>query len=368
MLYPLKFRPIFQERVWGGRNLERLFQKPLPPEIPIGESWEISDRPGAVSEIANGPLAGKTLRWLMEEHRDELLGKSLGAPASSPANGSDTVNVPAGTPALPGQDRFPLLIKILDAQEKLSIQVHPPAQVAKQLGGEAKTEMWYIADATPDAELYVGLKRGVTRGQFENAVQNGTVAGSVHRIPVKSGDVMFLPSGRLHAIGGGNVIFEIQQNSDTTYRVFDWNRKGIDGKPRELHVPESLASIDFEDFEPGLITSKYSRNPVMKVRYLVDDPLFRVDACQVKRGQRFYLRSDAFQILAVIRGRAEVQGSGDWGRESGARSQESVSVQAGEFVLLPASLGRTTVVAEKQFEFLHVQPGIFGGGGPGREG
>src|SRR3954470_20152606 len=242
MLYPLKFQPIFKERVWGGRNLERLYGKQLPPAVPIGESWEITDRDGDVSQIANGPLAGKTLRWLMQEHGAQLLGEA------SQATG-----------------RFPLLIKILDAQEKLSIQVHPPAAVAKELGGEAKTELWYIADATPEADLYVGLKKGVTRQDFEGAITSGTVAERVHRIPVRAGDVMFLPSGRLHAIGAGNVIFEIQQNSDTTYRVFDWNRKGPDGRPRELQGAKWLASINFDDFEPRLMASQYSRNPVMKV-------------------------------------------------------------------------------------------------------
>jgi len=323
MLYPLKFRPIFQERVWGGRNLERLYNKKLPPNTLVGESWEISDRPEAVSELENGPLAGKNLHWLMQEHGSDLLGE-----------------------AKADNGKFPLLIKILDAQEKLSLQVHPPAKVAKELGGEPKTEMWYIADATPEAALYVGLKEGITRAQFEQAIRDGTVADLVNRIPVKAGDVMFLPSGRLHAIGGGNVIFEIQQNSDTTYRVFDWNRPGTDGKPRQLHVSQSLASIDFNDFEPSLIQSKYSRNPVMKVRYLVDNPLFRVDACQVKRGQRFYLSGPVVQVVGIIRGRLKV-----------GYGEHQLEGAAGEFILLPACLERVTFVAETQIEFLHIQAG-----------
>ncbi|HEX5399342.1 MAG TPA: type I phosphomannose isomerase catalytic subunit, partial [Verrucomicrobiae bacterium] len=188
MLYPLTFQPIFKERVWGGRELERLYAKALPPGTPIGESWEISDRPGDASVIANGPLAGKTLRWLMENHADELLGEA------GPATGG----------------RFPLLCKILDAREKLSLQVHPPADRAKELKGEPKTEMWFIADAAPDAELYVGLKQGVTRTVFETKIADGSVADCFHRIPVRAGDVMFLPSGRVHAIGAGLVIFEIQ--------------------------------------------------------------------------------------------------------------------------------------------------------------
>src|SRR5215204_1529056 len=263
MLYPLTFQPIFKERIWGGRNLERLYRKQLPAKNAIGESWEITDRPEGVSVIANGPLAGKTLRWLMEHHAGELLGAER-AEAKT----------------------FPLLVKILDAQDKLSLQVHPPAARARELKGEPKTEMWFIADATPAADLFVGLKRGVTRADFERKVADGSVAECFHHIPVKPGDTMFLPSGRVHAIGAGNVIFEIQQNSDTTYRAFDWNRLGLDGKPRELHIEQSLASIDFHDVEPSLIKSIYSRNPTMKVRYVVDDPLFRVDGYQVKRGLR----------------------------------------------------------------------------------
>src|SRR5208282_2442170 len=129
--------------------------------------------------------------------------------------------------------RFPLLVKILDAQEKLSLQVHPPAPLAAKLGGEPKTEMWYIAAAKPGAELYAGLKRGVTRRQFEQAIRDATVAECFHRLQVRAGDALFLPSGRVHALGAGLVVFEIQQNSDTTYRVFDWDRVGLDGKPRE---------------------------------------------------------------------------------------------------------------------------------------
>jgi mannose-6-phosphate isomerase len=321
MLYPLIFQPIFKERLWGGRNLERLYGKSIPAGVPIGESWEISDRPGDVSLIANGPLAGKDLRWLMENHSAELLGQSQ----------------PPGM-------RFPLLIKILDAQEKLSLQVHPPAELAASLSGEPKTEMWYIAEAAPEADLFVGLKRGATRAEFERRIGDGTVAECFHRVPVKTGDVMFLPSGRVHAIGAGNVIFEIQQNSDTTYRVFDWNRMGLDGKPRELHIAQSLASIDFNDFEPRLIQSIYSRNATLKVRYLVDDPLFRVDACQVKRGQRFYIRSDGAQVIGMLRGRLQIE-----------HGETKLTVAAGQFALLPACLERVTIIAETQVEFLQVQ-------------
>lgn len=302
MLYPLTFQPIFKERVWGGRNLQRLFAKSLPPGPPIGESWEISDRPGDVSVIANGPLAGKDLHWLVENHREALL---------------------AGARLEAG--RFPLLIKLLDAQEKLSLQVHPPADKAKELGGDPKTEMWYIADAEPDAELYVGLKRGVTKTEFERKIADGSVADCFHRIRVMPGDAMFLPSGRVHAIGAGLVIFEIQQNSDTTYRVFDWNRLGLDGKARELHVAQSLASMDFNDFEPPLIQTTFSGEGGVQRRPLVDDPLFAVEALRFAEGAKTNLPADRMHIVACLTGALRVRGGGT-----------VVALSPGQFCLVPA--------------------------------
>ena len=318
-LYPFLFEPIFKERIWGGRKLESLYRKALPPGQSIGESWEVCDRTDDNSVIRNGPLKGRNLRWLMENHRLALMG---------------------GATDLEG--RFPLLIKLLDARETLSLQVHPPVDKAKELGGHPKTEMWYVTAAEPEAKLYAGLKRGTTRQEFEKRLGQGTVAECFHQIPVKEGSVMFLPSGRVHALGAGIVLFEIQQNSDTTYRVDDWNRKDASGKPRELHIPQSLASIDFADYEPGLIDSAFSENRTMKVRYLVNHPLFRVDAVQVKKGQRFYLSVDAAVILAVVKGGLEVGG-------------EKVGI--GEFVLLPAALERVTVVAPQASLFLQIQPG-----------
>ena len=322
MLYPLTFEPILKERVWGGRNLERLYGKALPPGRPIGESWEITDRPEGVSVIANGPLAGRNLRWLMEQHGPDLLGASAPGPAG----------------------RFPLLIKILDACDKLSLQVHPPASVAARLGGEPKTEMWYVAEAAPGAELYAGLKPGVTRAEFERRVGDGSVEGCFHRVAVRAGDVMFLPSGRVHALGAGLVIFEVQENSDTTYRVFDWNRPGLDGKPRELHLEPSLASIDFNDFEPSPVRSIYSRNPTLSIRYLVENPLFVVNGCQVRRGARFYLRGPGFQIVGLLSGELRLAANG-----------QEVVLQPGGFVLLPAALERTAITAGRKSEYLHIE-------------
>lgn len=226
---PIVFEPLFMERVWGGRRLESLFGKNLPPGGPIGESWELVDREDCQSVVAAGPLKGKTLHELWTTQREEIFG----------ANCQDT-------------PRFPLLFKLLDCEECLSVQVHPPADVADDLCGEPKTEMWFMVHTGDHASVYAGLKRGVTREQFEAALSSGAVADLIHQLPTRAGDAIFIPSGRVHAIGAGNVIFEVQQNSDTTYRVFDWNRLGLDGQPRALHLSESLASIDFADPEPQL--------------------------------------------------------------------------------------------------------------------
>jgi len=222
----LVFKPIFQERIWGGRKLEELFGKNIPAGKRIGESWEIVDRPEVQSMVRDGPLADRSLHDLWVNFREEVFGKVRDTP------------------------RFPLLIKLLDAREKVSLQVHPAEEVAESLGGEAKTEFWYVAAAEPGAEIYVGLRRTMAREQFEHALRSGTVAECVHAVPVKEGDAMFLPSGRFHAIGTGNVLVEVQQNSNTTYRLFDWNRLDDTGQSRSLHIEEALQCIDFNDVRP----------------------------------------------------------------------------------------------------------------------
>jgi mannose-6-phosphate isomerase len=325
MLYPFVFQPIFKDRIWGGRELERLYRKNIPADQPTGESWEISDRPGDASVITNGPLAGKNLRWLMENHAAEILG--------------------GAKPAAEG--RFPLLCKILDAREKLSLQVHPPASKAKELKGEPKTEMWFIADAAPDASLYVGLKNGVTRAEFEQKISDGSVADCFHRIPVKAGDTMFLPSGRVHAIGDGLVIFEIQQNSDTTYRVFDWNRVGLDGKPRELHIAQSLASIDFNDIEPKLVPANYRQGPNFKFRQLVEDPLFTVQELVFDNIGSVKLSGEYLRIIAVTKGAATIADD-----SSGIVAQ----LKPGGFCLIPACLKNVEVKASANTSFLVTEP------------
>jgi mannose-6-phosphate isomerase len=228
---PIAFAPLFMERVWGGRTLETRYGKALPEGPPIGEAWEVVDREEAQSVVVGGRFAGRTLHALWTEDRERLFGARA-----------------AGL-----GERFPILIKLLDAVETLSVQVHPPTHLADGLGGEPKNELWYLTATAPGAHLFVGLRGGVTREAFSAALEAGDdVSAMLHRVDVQPGDAIFIPSGRVHAIGAGCLIMEIQQNSDTTYRVFDFNRPGLDGEPRELHVEQSMASIDWDDVEPPL--------------------------------------------------------------------------------------------------------------------
>ena len=284
------------ERIWGGQKLADLFGKNLPAGKRVGESWEIVDREEAQSVVAEGPFTGKTLHDLWTNYRAEIFGNAQEAPNPT------------------GLSRFPILIKLLDAEEKLSLQVHPPAKVATRLGGEPKTEFWYVARADPGAELYVGLRKKSTVEEFRRALDAGTAAEHLHAVKVKAGDGMFLPSGRFHAIGGGNVLVEVQQNSDTTYRVFDWNRVDDSGKPRQLHVEQALASIDFTDVQPDLVEAKGE--------VLVKNELFEVQKWNLIQ-TREIAPPGKFAIVCCLTGRL---GCAD------------VEIGPGNFMLVPASL------------------------------
>lgn len=299
---PLTFKPLYMERVWGGRELERVYGRKLPdPRQPFGESWEIVDREKEQSVVDHGPLAGSTLHDLWSTRREEIFGAGY-----------------------EGHDRFPILIKVLDARDDSSIQVHPPVHLAAQLGGEPKTEMWFIADCDAGAKLYVGLKNGVSRADFEKAIENGTVEQCVHAVSPQVGDSIFIASGRLHAIGAGFLIHEIQQNSDTTYRVFDWNRMGLDGKPRELHVAESMASIDFDDFEPGMDTPDGEN--------LATCAYFKTDKKSLGAGETLANPGDAFSIVSVV--------------EGSLRSAEGRTFEKGQFLLLPKGASPVTAAED----------------------
>jgi mannose-6-phosphate isomerase len=287
---PIVFQPIFMERIWGGRRLESLYGKRLPPAIRIGESWEIVDRPEAQSVVHDGLFRGLTLHALWRKHRQQIFG------------------------AVPETTRFPILAKLLDAQENLSLQVHPPAAIARELGGKPKSEFWYFADAAPKAEIFAGLKKSSTRGAFVKALKQGEVQSHAHQISVGTGDALFLPSGRLHAVGAGNLIVEIQQNSDTTYRVFDWDRVQKGGAPRKLHIAEALQCIDFSDWEPSLLKQEGE--------LLVRQSFFQIEKWLLQKEREIAPRG-SFAIVVCLTGALECAG---------------VQFKPGDFFLVPAEL------------------------------
>ena len=293
----IRFPPIYMERIWGGRKLANRLGRELPGMQLIGEAWEVVDREEAQSVVAAGPFKGKTLHDLWTNHRAEIF----------------------GTRHVKAVPRFPLLCKLLDARDRLSVQVHPPAAIAPQLGGEPKTEMWYFLACDPGSRIYAGLVSGTTRESFAAALGDGTVESKLHVLPTQEGDSIFIPSGRLHAIGEGNLIVEIQQNSDTTYRVFDWNRVGLDGKPRELHVEQSMVSTDFDDFAPPL---NHAESGV-----LAECEHFRVEKRRLDRATTLNNPGD-FAIVTVVQGAARC------GEET---------FRAGDFYLLTA--GSTAVTS-----------------------
>jgi len=245
-LYPLKFKPIFKQRVWGGQKLREFFDKDIPPGEKIGESWELADLPDDKSVIANGGLAGQTLGSAIKKYPKEITGnENFAGP-------------------------FPLLIKFLDAQDILSVQVHPDPQTCRRLGkGKPKTECWYIISAAPGAVIYKGLKKGVSKKKFAEAITKGTAADMLTKVPVEPGQCHFLPAGTAHSIGAGLLIAEIQTPSDTTYRLFDFNRVDDAGRLRELHIEEALESIHFGTSGDNLTVTTIGR--------LVDCEHFKVD-------------------------------------------------------------------------------------------
>lgn len=309
----LRFRPIYQERVWGGRALESALGRTLPAAAPIGESWEIVDRPEAQSTVVGGVFNGRTLREVIAQNAALIMGPKWSA-----------------------EKPFPILVKWLDCRERLSLQVHPPAAVAGELRGEPKTENWYIAHTAPNAHLIVGLKRGVTREQFERAIGDNSVERCVHHFPVAVGDSILVHSGQVHAIDAGNLILEIQQNSDTTYRVYDWGRTGLDGKPRQLHIAQSLRSIDWTDFEPVPVRGSPTSGTI------ADCAEFSIRRVVLGAGERVQMRADEQpRLLSVVSGTVRV------GTETGTASRAPFGQKLGrgENVLLPYA-GAFTFIAE----------------------
>jgi len=294
-IYPLKFNPIFKQRIWGGQKLREVFDKDIPAGEKIGESWELADLPDDKSVIVNGELAGQILISAIEKYPREI-------------TGDENFSGP-----------FPLLIKFLDAEDILSVQVHPDPETCRRLGkGEPKTECWYIISAEPGAVIYKGLKKGVTKERFAEAIKKGNVAEILAKVPVEAGQCHFLPAGTAHSIGAGLLIAEIQTPSDTTYRVFDWNRVDDAGKTRELHIEEALESIHFDASSDDLEVTTIGR--------LVDCEYFKIDKGHQGKNCEVLLSPGKMKTLIIISGFGTILGS----------EGNPVGFKAGDTLLVPA--------------------------------
>lgn len=317
-IYPLTFEPVFRDYIWGGRRLETLYERALPPGV-VAESWEISGHPNAPTSVTDEHWRGKTLPQVMAELGTELVGRR----------------------SRKALDRglFPLLIKLLDANRDLSVQVHPDDEyaLAHERGELGKTEMWYVLHARPGAELIYGLACGVTRESFRAALRDNRLETQLHHLPIAPGDSIFIPAGTVHALLAGVVVAEIQQNSDTTYRVYDWGRLGADGLPRPLHVDKALEVTNFAQVEPGLAKPKvlYRAKGITCAR-LVHCPQFTVERIDLTAGAEYRGHCDGstFEIWGCIAGSCRVSWAG-----------EPVEVKAIRFVLFPAALGEYSLQA-----------------------
>lgn len=304
-LYPLALTSFFKTVIWGGRKLETVFHRTLPDDhSPVGEAWEICERPEFSSCVLNGPLKGRTLGSLIEEFGAGLLGSRV--------NGS----------------RFPLLVKILDARDRLSLQVHPDEAACARLGGEAepKTEMWYVIGADPGAKIVAGVAPDASPDAFWPNVNSADIEKQLHVYDAQAGDVFFIRAGCVHAIGGGNLILEVQQNSDTTYRISDWGRLGADGKPRALHVDQARECVNFAMREEPLVSRRRTADgivPLVRCSFFQADEITLSEPLDMPSpdGLSFHLISSVFGALTLSCG------------------PEKLRIEPGSSILIPASCG-----------------------------
>ncbi len=302
-IHPLKFSPILKERLWGGTKLKDVLGKPITNDI-TGESWELSAVSGDVSEVANGTLAGTSLQQLIDAHADTLLGKSVVARFGK---------------------EFPILIKFIDAKKDLSIQLHPNDALAKERHNSfGKTEMWYIMDADPDANLIVGFNKDVSQEEYAKSLEDDTLLSLLNYESVQEGDTFFINTGKIHAIGAGVLLAEIQQTSDVTYRVFDFNRRDKEGNLRELHTDLALDAIDYkkkDDFKVGYSKDENTSNT------MVDCPYFKTNFLKLTSDLIIDTAArDSFTIFMCVSGKAVI--SNEYG---------TAPIQKGETILLPAA-------------------------------
>jgi len=318
-IHPLKFHPILKERLWGGTKLKEVLNKPIKSDI-TGESWEISAVPGDISTVLNGVLSGTSLQELIDKEPEKLLGKSVFERFGK---------------------NFPVLIKFIDAQQDLSIQLHPNDELAKERHNSfGKTEMWYVMDATENANLIVGFNRDCTKQEYAESRENDTLPELLNYESVKEGDTFFINTGKIHAIGAGVLLAEIQQTSDITYRVFDFNRRDKNGNLRELHTELAVDAIDYKKKDDFRVNYLDEQN---RVNSMVECPFFKTNYLNLEKNlQQDVSNRDSFTIYVCVGGSATI--SNDYG---------NVAIKKGETVLLPATSGKIRVETENA-KFLEV--------------
>ena len=306
-LYPLRFEPIYQYRLWGGRRLSGLLSAPLPDDGPIGEAWLLSDRDDHQSQVANGPLKGQTIGELMGEFRGQLMGKLA-----------------------PRFRRFPLLLKFLDAHELLSVQVHPSDAHPELIpaGDTAKTEAWVVIDAEKGSHIYAGLRSGTTSGSLRQSLDDGTITDHLVCIAPKAGDAVFIPAGTVHTLGDDVMVFEVQQNSDTTFRLYDWGHIDPETKkPRPLQVDQAFACIAFRASDSGLVAARVETTTPVERERLFDCPAFLL--WRVLGQDRFTVgATEKPRVLVGIEGSGQITHDGT-----------PYAVGKGDVWLLPAEAG-----------------------------
>ena len=333
-MYPFKFKPIYKEKIWGGRNIGRKFARELPAGS-IGESWEISCHGDDISEVANGSYAGLSLKELISRHREEILGPELGQASKSGARLNSNSVPDLG-------NFFPLLVKIIDARDNLSVQVHPDDAYAAENEARAsgKTELWYILNAEPGARIIYGLKAEVGQEEFREAVGASRIQETLNEVRVQTGDYFYIPAGTVHAIGEGVMLAEIQQNSDLTYRVYDWDRTDADGNSRELHIEKAFEAIDFsKGFSAGETGGKevLVANQDFKLSELISTNFFDVNLLEVYKRHQADTEGKRFYIYLNLGSQVTLNYAGG-----------SMKVASGETVLIPAALGSYELVGQSR--------------------
>ncbi len=287
VLYPLLFDPVYKSYLWGGNRLSTRYQRTGVPDV-CAESWEIADRPEGMSIVANGVYKGRTLHSLVQEYGTSLLG----------ASAQDTT--------------FPLLVKVIDARRDLSVQVHPNKEGATRFGGDPKTEMWYILEAEPDSVIYSGLKPNITRAAFEDAIRNGSIEKEMlAAVPARPGRAVFVPGGRIHAIGAGCLLLEIQQNSNTTYRVHDWNRKDANGCLRDLHLDAVMQVTNWSNALPEVVSPRrIDRDGPNEYAAIITCPYFCTVGISLRESEEVRHTGESFHAIFVVRGRVLIGAGG----------------------------------------------------------